>query len=381
MMKHLDRGLAGAALAVLAVALLSGALTPQAEAQDGIAATSSGVPAAQATTRPVGRLAPDDFRLVGGWRVAQPFCRGGLAIDFEHKRLFMGGAANRNYVAEFSLSRHAATTGPAEDIPFGKGDDISKWPRLDSVKQHESFWEKGCYAGGLHYENNTLWASPRKFYDTAPPRQFTLSGKDLRTEEIKTRRVELPRAAYGGGFIKGKPNTMLIGCGGYESGQGSAAGPTLATPEGKVLIGQKNHGTMTFEQRELRPPNYWPKARKDGWIALVPRDGVGRWACDRVHGGGIWHPRGVCYWALLGIDELDYARQNETFGASNETWLYAYDAQTYDKVEFNLWKHGHVIGHEVGPDGLVYLLVRNAWKSSMYRVDPVIKVFEIAADR
>ena len=116
---------------------------------------------------------------------------------------------------------------------------------------------------------------------------------------------------------------------------------------------------------------------RDDIPGLEPRDGVGRWASDRVHAGGIWHPRGVAYWALLGIGDIDYARQNETFAARNETWLYTYDAKTYDGVEFNRWEHGHVHGHEVGGDGRVYLLIRNAWRSGVAQVDSVIKIFEI----
>jgi hypothetical protein len=134
---------------------------------------------------------------------------------------------------------------------------------------------------------------------------------------------------------------------------------------------------MDFEKRELRPPTYRPAKRVDGWLALQPRDGIGRWACDRVHAGGIWHPRGIAYWALLGIGDLDYARQNETFAARNETWLYTYDPKTYGGVEFKKWDHGHVHGHEVAEDGRVYLLIRNSWRSGMARVDSVIKVFEI----
>jgi hypothetical protein len=46
-------------------------------------------------------------------------------------------------------------------------------------------------------------------------------------------------------------------------------------------------------------------------------------------------------------------------------------------VKFNKWDHGHVHGHEVGEDGRVYLLIRNAWRSGIAQVDSVIKVFEI----
>ena len=341
------------------------------------AAAPAARPVDVAKKDPAKRLTPADFRLIGGWRLAQPFALGGLAIDFENKRIFMNGHAQRAEVMEFSLMRTNTETGKIEEVKMGTGDDVSRWPRLDPVKKHDRFW-KGGYAGGLYCADNRLWVSPRTFYDMSPPPQFDLYGKNLGTGEVETMPVKLPRAAFGGGFVKGKPGAMLLGCGGYESGQGSVAGPTLATMDGRILIGQKSHGTMAFEQRELRPTNYWPKAHKNGWTALEPKDGVGRWACDRIHGGGIWHPRGVCYWALLGTGDIDYARQNETFGAATETWLYTYDPQTYDKVEFNIWKHGHVHGQEAGPDGRIYLLVRNVWQSAEYQTDSAIKVFEIA---
>lgn len=321
------------------------------------------------------RLEPTDFRLIGGWRVAQEYPRGGLAIDFDSGRVFIGGHAQRQEIVEFSLVRRSDETGKPEKISPGTGDDVVKWPRLDPVEVHTGFWEGG-YVGGLYFKDNTLWASPKKFYDMSPPSSFHLYGKNLDTGKIETVLVELPRQEFGGGFVKGKPDTILLGCGGYESGQGSVSGPTLATLDGKALIRQANHGTMKFEKRELRPPTYWPTKHVDGWIALEPRDGIGRWACDRVHAGGIWHPRGIAYWALLGIGDLDYARQNETFAASNETWLYTYDPKTYGGVEFKKWDHGHAHGHEVAEDGRVYLLIRNAWRSGMARVDSVIKVFE-----
>ena len=322
------------------------------------------------------RLDPSDFRLVGGWRLAQEYPRGALAIDFDNGRVFMGGHAQRQEIVEFSLVRRSDETGKPEKISPGTGEDVMKWPRLDPVEVHTGFWEGG-YVGGLYFKDDTLWASPKKFYDMSPPPRFHLYGKNLDTGNVETLLVELPRQEFGGGFVKGKPGEILLGCGGYESGQGSVSGPTLATLDGKPLIRQANHGTMEFEKRELRPPTYWPAKHVDGWLALEPRDGVGKWACDRVHAGGIWHPRGIAYWALLGIGDLDYARQNETFAARNETWLYTYDPKTYDGVEFKKWDHGHVHGHEVAEDGRVYLLIRNAWRSGMAQVDSVIKIFEI----
>ena len=276
---HKERLLAAAA-GIVGAALLAGA----AAAQDRpVAAVST--PAHHGN-----RLLPEDFHLLGGWRVAMPFCGGGLAIDSKNKRFFTNGFGSADEIMEFSLMQPNPKTGAVEEVKMGKGDNVAKWPRLDPVKKYTRFWEGG-YAGGLFYEDNCLWVSPRKFYDTSPPLEFSLYGKDLTTGEVKTKLVKLPRAAFGGGFVKakgGKLANTLLGCGGYESGQGSVAGPTLATADGKILINQKNHGTSEFSQRELRPANYWPKDHKNGWMALEPQNGVGRWACDRIHAGGIW---------------------------------------------------------------------------------------------
>jgi hypothetical protein len=325
----------------------------------------------------VKRLQPADFRLFGGWRLAQEYARGGLAIDFDNGRVFMAGHAQRDEICEFSLSRRDEQTGQLQRIAPGMGDDVTKWPRLDPVKVHPKYWDEG-YAGGLCYKDNILWVSPKKFYDMNPPPNFHLFGKNFQTGKIETILVRLPRQEFGGGFVKGMPNEVLLGCGGYESGQGSVAGPTLATIDGNPLIRQVPFSSKDFARRELRPPSYWPIKHHDAWYALEPRGGVGRWASDRVHAGGIWHARGIAFWALLGIGEIDYTRQTQTFAPTTETWLYTYDPWTLSGVEFHKWDFGHVHGHEVDSSGRVYLLVRNAWASGVEQVDSAIKIFEIA---
>ncbi|MFW6163340.1 MAG: hypothetical protein ACODAJ_11275 [Planctomycetota bacterium] len=82
------------------------------------------------------RLTPASFRLVGGWRLAQEYPRGGLAIDFDKGRVFMGGHAQRQEVVEFSLMRRNEETGERERIAPGTGEDVMQWPRLDPVKVH-----------------------------------------------------------------------------------------------------------------------------------------------------------------------------------------------------------------------------------------------------
>ena len=92
------------AFAIVAAGLLvGGILIRRAEGQDSPAASNS--PATQGGDQRPKRLKPEDFRLIGGWRVAQPFTRGGLAIDFKGRRVFIGGPGNQNEFVEFSMSR------------------------------------------------------------------------------------------------------------------------------------------------------------------------------------------------------------------------------------------------------------------------------------
>ena len=70
------------------------------------------------------RLVPSDFRLIGGWRLAQEYPRGALAIDFDQGRVFIGGHAQRQEIVEFSLVRRSDETGEPEKIPLGTGDNV-----------------------------------------------------------------------------------------------------------------------------------------------------------------------------------------------------------------------------------------------------------------
>ncbi len=356
-----------AAVAIPVVAILAPLLgpaplvaSPGGSAAGGMPTSSDGDAVPNSALIPDDRITASDFELIGGWRVPQPFCRGGLAIDWKARRVFVGGHAQKDEIHEYPLP------------PMGKESDLDQWPIVERVATHEKFWDRG-HAGALDIRDGVLWVSPRVFYDMKP-QPLTLYGKDLATGEIRTQSTALSQPGFGGGFVKGA-DRWLIGCGGYESGQGSRAGPTLATADGTVLMDRANHGTMVFEERERRPPNYI--VEKDTWLGLAPRNGVGRWAADRVYAGGVWRPRGLLYWAVLGVGKLDYARQSETFGETIEDWLYSYDPKDFNNVAFTRWPYGTVLGHEVDAGGRVYLLIRNQWKSLEYQTDPAIKVFQI----
>lgn len=302
-----------------------------------------------------------NLKPLGGWRISSEYSRGGIAIDYANSKLYMVGHAHRNEVNEFHLPAH------------GTGTDINNWPRLDPVRVIKRWWpaEEG-YANGLIWHKGKLWAAPRVFYDMKPPSVTKIYATD---GEVIT--IPIPRQQFAG-FVK-SASEFEIGCGGYESGQGSAFGPTLATVAGKILINHSFKGT--WEQREKREPNYHAANEKD-WVAITPKkvDGIleGRWACDRVYGGGIRQASGVYYWPLMGIGDINYRRQNTTFAAANKTYQYRYDPTTYKLLG---WKEmpglGSVLGQEISPDGQrIYLCEGDAWTSGRWKAAPVVRLFQ-----
>jgi len=300
--------------------------------------------------------------LLGGWRLTCPFSRGGIAIDWSTSSLYLVGHAQRNEVLHFQLP------------PMGTGTDSSQWPALQPLETIPCFWDSTCYAMGLGFFRGKLWASPRKYYDTAPPASFAISATD--GDSIT---INLPRQAYSG-FVKvGAGIDPMIGCGGYESGQGWATSPTLATLDGQSLIFHPQTDQNNWQAREYRDTNYSPINGVDSWVAIAPKtiNGVltGIWASDRVKGGGLLLPEGFTFWVWQGTGVLDYNLQNETFSKTNQTSAYLYDATTHQRIGWTLTDLGEIGGQEIGPDGKVYLCEQNAWKSGMYNVDPVLKVY------
>jgi len=340
--------------------------------------------------QPSKRLSVSDFKLVGGFRLKEPFSGGGLAIDFDKKIIYQGGHDQRDMVV-----RHALP-----DIGLGEpGDNHASWPIATRIDEMAPFWKDqpwGEFANlpdqrlGLCVRDGKLWVSPRVFYDTKPANMTIVSDAGDRVD------IPLLRPGFGGGFIDGHPE-FLVGCGAYRSGQGSKAGPTVAKFDGTVLLDQVGFGDMRFSERTPRPSGSWPVGGKDVWYGFIPRKpdgtlctkeealagvGVGAWNSDTIQDGGVWTERGLCFWAMLGFGELDYAWQSEQFARSgmSRPYLYTYDPVTFarDSVQYEEWPWGQIIGCEVGPDGRIYLMRRNAWKGSMYVVDSAIYVFELA---
>lgn len=313
-----------------------------------------------------------NLQLIGGWRLNGEFSRGQMAIDHATMRAFVVGHEQRNEVNEYKL--------PA----MGVGSDINTWPKVVKTQTIPGWWQGG-YGSGIVYQNG-LKVVPKKFYDTAPP-----ASTEIYSQDGTVQSVPVPRQRFGG-FVKGV-GSLELGSGGYESGQGFAMGPTLASLDGTKLIDFPQNAA--WEGRLAREPNYWPKGA-DGWLSLMPRyaDGTkatapitdttglsGVWACDRVWGGGLRFAHGIYYWCFMGTGDIDYARQNETFAATNKTYLYRFDPVTYKLVGWKEWPVNtalRVRGQEISPDGkYVYLLRTNAWKSGLYTVDPILEVYEV----
>src|ERR1041385_1560094 len=177
-----------------------------------------------------------------------------------------------------------------------------------------------------------------------------------------------------GGRVKGGPaRGPWCGGGGYSSGQGATMGPTLCDPTGAVKI---DYGWPSlpgahlehWNERAPREPNYYPVNHIDGWWAWEPRtvNGVlqGRWASDRIMGGGLWLPEGICYWPTMGTGDLDCHRQTTTFGLDvlNQCWRYTYDPLTFSLTGYSRMPEDYPVGgQEIGPDGKVYLCRLNVW--------------------
>lgn len=331
---------------------------------------------------------PGGRQLLGGWRLAEPFARGAIAIDFSTMTGYMVGHAQQNYVQVYNL--------PA----IGSGTDVNQWPIVVPTRTIPGWWPTG-YCNGLVWWNGKLWASPRVFYDGYPSagEPLTIYGIDPTNPAIVTP-LALPyaRQAFSGFIKRGPGQDPLIGGGGYESGQGTVSGPTLATLAGQVLttyewLNSPGPNLEFWNTRAPREPNYEPTIVDsivdptpepgDSWMGWTPRtvNGVlqGRWASDRVYAGGLALAEGITYWAWMGTGVLDYRIQTYTFApdGANRTYEYHYSPQgqflNYVARPDLSWQP--IVGQELGPDGRVYLAQGSQWQSASYPVDVAIKVY------
>ncbi len=267
-------------------------------------------------------------------------------------KLWMVGHAQRQEILEFDLP------------PMGSGSE-SSWPIVSHSRVIQRFWGTG-YAHGLCFFRGKLWVSPRVFYDQPPQ-----SEENLIIYAADGDQIALPyKRQIFSGFVKRGPGLdPYIGGGGYESGQGTSSGPSLATLNGQVLIqygwpGTPGGNLEFWNQRAPREPNYTVGgAAKDGWVGWEPRvvggELQGRWASDRIYGGGLVLSDGVTYWPWMATGgPLDYAYQTYTFvgDSDNRTYEYRYTPQGQFVSYHRRFELGVITGQELGPDGKVYLV-------------------------
>lgn len=330
--------------------------TPVPEPQPVPQPTPTPIPTPTPTPTPTPVPPPSGSRqLIGGWRFPFDYQRGAIAIDFARMKLWMVGHSQRQEILEFDLP--GMGTGPE-----------SSWPVVHQTRIIDRFWGTGN-AYGLAFFRGKLWVSPRVFYDQPPQSEepLTLFGSDG-SATIETIDLPYKRQTFSGFVKRGPGQDPLIGGGGYDSGQGTKSGPSLATLAGQKLIeygwpGDPGPNLEHWNERAPRDTNYTPLRRdteipEDSWVGWLPRHGEGRWASDRIYGGGLVLPEGITYFALMGTGGLDYGRQSLTFAdyALDRTYEYLYTPSGQFVSYAARPDLGLITGQEIDAAGRVYLL-------------------------
>jgi hypothetical protein len=331
--------------------------------------------ASQQFTLSVAPSAGFTLSLAGGWRLNQAYCKVGLAINFSTMKAWTLGHAQTMPLAEYQL--------PA----MGSGTNFNSYPIVGQAKSYGnpytiSGWNSNygtqLYAGGLMWRDGLLWMSGKGFYAASGSfpstviKKFSLGSSAAIAETITI--ASRPCQAFGGGFIKGHPTDILVGCGGYESGQGSRSGPCWMKLDGTVLNEFGDFSGPKLE-REKRTNNY--SCPNDGWF--VPPDGsIGYWFAGRIWGGGLYLGGKVCFWVDQGTGPINYSYQTETFGNTSARYLCKYgDGEHFGTYE--PFPYATVAGSEISPDGSkVYLLLRDAWMTNGgWDPAPVLACFNV----
>lgn len=315
--------------------------------------------------------------LVGGYKLREPWARGSFAVDWRTLTLRMTGGTGEPYYDSSVLTYSLAGAPPMESFPT-----------LNPVRREWRWWPNkksdgitGQYANGLWFDGGRWWAAPRAHYDMNPSGDMTIYADDGTAWTLP-----LPQQQFSG-FVKTKPGPDLVGwpymgCGGYESGQGTVSGPTLADYDGTVHLtygdfNRENPGPNLehWNTRAPRLPDYFPEGHWDSWVGWQPRQVAdvlaGCWASDWLYGGGVILPNGpLCYFPYQGTGELRYDwnpphfdQRTITFAEgewANRSSLLAYDPATFEVLEFDrlLDFRGPVGGQEVDPQGRLWLAER-----------------------
>ena len=309
--------------------------------------------------------------LVGGWRINQPYCYGGLAIDFATMRAWTCGNRADNQCGLFGYQLPA----------MGSGQSVGAWPQVNPA------WDYGApyppmtgggwytYATGLLWKDDLIWISGKVYYSQPPIpdttiRKFSLSGSAATMVDTITLAGRSAQQ-FGGGFVKGAAEPTPAG-GVYESGYGYS-GPSWMTMDGTIINSFPPFNAPKGE-REKRPDNYSCLAPSDWFIDPDPP--VGYMVAGRMFGGGFKVGDTTCFVIRHGTGPLKYSFQGDYFsdpaqGSPTETLLYRYGPGAHFG-EYEAFPHGFPTGFEVQGNH-VYMLMDRAWGDAA----PAIYCFEV----
>lgn len=309
------------------------------------------------------------LNLVGGWLVDQPYCKGGLAIDFGTMRCWTAGHSGNNAAGIFGYQLPA----------MGSGTNMQAWPSVVPSWNYGSPYFAGgsglqLYTTGLMYRDGLLWVSGKEFYTASGGypdtviKKFSLSGSSTTLAGTLTFAGK-PMQAFGGGFIKGGPQP-LIGCGGYESGQGCRSGPCWMDLAGNIINEFPDFAAYAPD-REKRDTNYSTPSQDPYQWFTGPTGGVGYWCDGRIWGGGLIINGFTCFFAELGLGLCRYEGGGPVHHGGDARYIYKYAPGEH----FGTWEpfaYSVPIGQDIN-GSYVYLLIDRVWSDAR----PAIAVFEI----
>ncbi len=315
------------------------------------------------------------LNLVGGYKLREPWARGSFAVDWRNMVLKMTGHVHTTRILTYDLANAPPMEGFPEVYPISA--DWGWWPNTKENADHQ-------YCNGLWFNGTNWWAVCRAHYDMSPRWDM-----DVYADDGTVWTAPLPQQKFSG-FVKtpiGEDGISwaYFGCGGYESGQGTPSGPTLADYLGNVYLDYDwlpNPGANLehWNTRAPRPADYWPEGHVDSWVGWEPRTVAdvrqGRWASDWLYGGGVFLPNGpLLYFPYQGTGELRYSwgqnpdgsriQRTVTFAENagmNRTRVLAYDPTTFEPGAFEVIEFDREIdfwnpcgGQEIDPQGRLWL--------------------------
>ena len=332
-----------------------------------------------------------DFVLLGGWRLSSVGA-GGTGLSFPQgmfggTMLIEHGSGTIRYC---TLMGHTpGYQGHKMSIDLAQADPdashrTTTWPIASPVRLLDNFIHADCYTntgspsvhpdfdqmGICRPNGNHYLTSGRAFYatDSEPPYNRSQIGPFLTWSDADASgaytSVAVPSGvnnmpAFGGGFLDVPPwfadaylggRNFGVGLGGYQSGQGSSAGPalfvcdrptdgqTVLTNATTLIKAQWQGGVLSPDEmrasRAKRPPDY---AHPEGDYTFGPQplNGVGYWAADHI-GGNFWvdtpTKQGFCCLFFRGVGTLDYLAQIATFCTDRRLTLNVWAPQTLAQV-------------------------------------------------